>query len=126
MANTHRAFVSFAVEDATYRDLLVGQAKNTRSPFGFVDMSVKQPWDSSWKANCLTKIRGCDALIALVSRNTLKADGARWEIDAAKKERIPILGIWIHSDDHVKVPELEGVRVIPWTWEGITKFLSGL
>ena len=45
-------------------------AKNRKSPFAFVDMSVKDPWDSQWKTNCRTKIKGCDGMIALVSKNT--------------------------------------------------------
>lgn len=36
-----RIFISFAIEDANLRDLLVGQVKNENSPFEFVDMSVK-------------------------------------------------------------------------------------
>ena len=44
-----RIFISFAIEDSTLRDFLVGQARNVNSPFEFVDMSVKQPWDSHWK-----------------------------------------------------------------------------
>ena len=40
-----KIFVSFAIEDSKYRDFLVAQAKNERSPFSFVDMSVKEPWD---------------------------------------------------------------------------------
>jgi hypothetical protein len=39
-----KIFVSFAIEDKKYRDFLVAQAKNERSPFSFVDMSVKEPW----------------------------------------------------------------------------------
>ena len=56
-----RIFISFAVEDVRSRDFLVQQAKNDRSPFEFVDMSVKEPWDDSWKARCRTRIKGCDA-----------------------------------------------------------------
>ena len=70
MATKNCIFVSFAVEDKTYRDFLVGQARNAKSPFEFVDMSVKQPWDNAWKTNCRTKIKGCDGIIALVSKNT--------------------------------------------------------
>jgi hypothetical protein len=45
-----KIFISFAIEDETYRDHLVNQAKNERSPFTFVDMSVKQPWnEEEWK-----------------------------------------------------------------------------
>jgi len=49
MATTHRIFISFAIEDERYRGLLVGQARNDKSPFNFVDMSAKEAWDSSWK-----------------------------------------------------------------------------
>jgi len=45
-----RIFISFAIEDEKYRDFLVAQAKNDRTPFTFVDMSVKQPWNEKvWK-----------------------------------------------------------------------------
>ena len=40
-----RIFVAFAVENKTYRDLLVGQAKLDKSPFEFTDMSAQEPWD---------------------------------------------------------------------------------
>lgn len=61
MATKNRIFISFALENKTSRDFLVGQAKSAKSPFEFVDMSVKQPWDSAWKTNCRTKIKGCEA-----------------------------------------------------------------
>lgn len=38
------------------RDLLVGQARNENSPFEFVDMLGKRPWDGSWKTCYRTKI----------------------------------------------------------------------
>ena len=41
MATKNRIFISFAIEDARYRTMLVGQAKNEDSPFEFVDMSVR-------------------------------------------------------------------------------------
>lgn len=47
-----RIFISFAIEDATYRDLLKGQALNTISPFTYTDLSAKQAWDRKWKTNC--------------------------------------------------------------------------
>jgi hypothetical protein len=53
-----RVFISFAIEDEWARDYLVGQARNERSPFEFVDMSVKEPWSDSWRTRCRTRIRG--------------------------------------------------------------------
>lgn len=131
MARSNRIFVSFAVantrEGSQYRDFLVGHARNVHSPFEFVDMSVKEPWDSEWKTRCRVRIRQCDGLIALISRHTMQADGARWEIKCAHDENIPILAIHVQSDNKgVVPPELAGHRVIEWEWERIAKFMNAL
>ena len=127
MAKNNRIFIAFAAEDAKYRDFLRGQAKNNKSPFDFVDMSVKEPWDSQWKTNCRTKIKGCDGVIALLSKNTYSADGAKWEMKCANEENIPIIGVHIDKDNKGAVPsELSGKKVIEWTWDGIATFINGL
>ena len=89
-------------------------------------MSVKEPWDIAWKTNCRTKIKGCDGMIALVSKNTAKADGQLWEIACTKEEKLPVLGIYIDKDDKPLVLPLQlaGVRVLEWTWPNIASFLS--
>jgi hypothetical protein len=123
-----RVFISFAVEDKRYRDFLVGQAKNENSPFEFVDMSVKEPWDNSWKTNCRRKIKGCDGVIALVSRNTKNAAGQLWEVKCAKEEVIPIRGMYVDSSNKpATLPqEFFGVRIMNWTWDNISSFINSL
>lgn len=121
-----RIFISFAKEDSNLRDLLVGQARNNNSPFEFVDMSVKQAWDSAWKTNCRRKIKGCDGVIALITKNTQNADGELWEIKCAKEEGIPCLGIW-GNDNHygVSIPnELSSSQMRDWTWSNISSWLN--
>ncbi len=122
-----RIFVSFAIEDERSRDFLIGQARNERCPFEFVDMSVKQPWDEKWKTNCRIKIKGCDGVIALISQKTSNADGARWEMKCADEEGIPMLGVHIYKNDKGAVPpELNGYKVIEWNWGDIANFINGL
>ena len=123
-----RIFISFAIEDKNYRDLLVGQARNKRSPFDFVDMSVKEPWSDKWKTRCRTRIKGCDGVIALVSRNTLKADGQLWEVKCAKEEGAPVRGVYVSADNRpARLPkELDGVRVMSWSWDNISNFIRSL
>jgi len=127
MANK-RIFISFAVPEDNYaRDFLVGQARNNKSPFEFVDMSVKEPWSESWKTRCRTKIKGCDGAIALLSKNTVKAPGACWEMKCAVEERVPIIGVHINKDDKGPIPEeLTGKKIIEWTWDGIAGFINSL
>jgi hypothetical protein len=128
MAKNNRIFVSFAIEDAFYRDRFVNQARDERSPFEFTDMSVKEPWEDSWKTRCRTKIRGCDGMIALLSRNTENASGARWEIKCAIEEGLPIIGVHIYKEwgKRYSPPELYGRQIIDWTWNGIATFINGL
>ncbi|MCU0285601.1 MAG: hypothetical protein MUF15_04295 [Acidobacteria bacterium] len=128
MAKKNRIFISFAIENKTLRDLLVGQAKNERSPFEFVDMSVKDPWESAWKTNCRTKIKGCDGMLIIVTKNTKNADGQLWEIKCAKEEGISCRGIWGYSDGILATlpEELNGVRIVYWTWDNINNWLDTL
>lgn len=127
MAKNNRIFIAFAAEDSNYRDLLVGQARNEKSPFSFVDMSVKQPWDSQWKTNCRTKIKGCDGMIAIVTSRSATADGQRWEIKCANEEGVPVIGLRAQKNTYPQIPpELSGKKVIDWTWDGIKAFLDSL
>lgn len=124
-----RIFISFAVEDSNLRDLLVGQSKNDNCPFDFVDMSVKKPWDSDWKEKCRTKIKGCDGVIVIITKNTKKASGQLWEIECAKEEKIPCRGVWGHSDEQFisYLPEeMDGKLTVKWTWDNIKNWINSL
>ena len=128
MASKNRIFISFAIEDAWARSYLVGQARNDASPFEFVDMSVKSPWDEAWKTQCRSRIKGCDGTIALVSSNTLSATGQLWEVATSKAEQVPVLGIYttVEKRPSILPNEFSGVRVLGWTWDNIKSFLDRL
>lgn len=122
-----RIFISFAMEDAKYRDFLSAQSLNTKSPFSYTDMSAKEPWDEKWKTNCRARIKDCDGVIALISKRTRNADGAKWEMNCANEEGIPMIGIHIHRDDTGQTPsQLAGKKVIDWDWDKIAKFVDNL
>jgi hypothetical protein len=121
-----KIFVSFAIEDKKYRDFLVAQAKNERSPFDFVDMSVKEPWtEEIWKVKCREKIQKCDGMIVLLSKNTWHSSGARWEVKCAKEEKVPVIGMHVKKGDkRAKPPELNGKKVIDWSWDSLDETIS--
>lgn len=122
-----RIFISFAKEDSHLRDLLVGQARNKKSPFEFVDMSVKQPWDNAWKTNCRTKIKGCDGLIAILTKNSKDADGEIWEIDCALEEGVPAKAIWGSSQYRdTNLPIKGSIKIMDWTWDNIANWINSL
>lgn len=123
-----KIFISFAIEDKKYRDFLVSQAKNERTPFSFVDMSVIEPWEQKiWKDKCRAKIQKCDGMIVLLSKNTWHSGGSRWEIKCAKEEKVPVVGMHIKKNDRgAKPPELRGKKVMEWTWDNLDESINKL
>ena len=116
-------FVAFAIEDERQRDFLKGQSLNTKSPFEYTDMSVKEAYVGEWKEKVRTRIRRSDGVIALISKKSLSSSGQKWEISCAKEEHKPVLGIWAYSDDRTK---FEGLTTKVWTWDTIKAFIDGL
>lgn len=125
-----RVFISFAIEDKQYRDFLVAQSINKRSPFTFTDMSVKKSWkNEEWKRKCRKRIRECDGIIVLLSKKTYHASGVRWEMKCALEEDIPMIGMHIKKNDSFRgsiPPELDDCEIIDWSWENIEEFIDNL
>lgn len=126
MADLKIVFVAFAIEDERQRDFVKGQSLNTKTPFEFIDMSVKEAYDSGWKEKVRTRIRRSHGVIALVSKNTLTSNGEIWEINCAKEEGKRMIGLWAYSTDRTRPPELSSHSIIEWTWAGITNFIDSL
>jgi len=123
MADKKVIFIAFAIEDEKQRDFLKGQSLNTKSPFEYIDMSVKQPYDKEWKERVRTRIKRSDGVIALVSKNSLTSSGQKWEIQCAKEEGKKVRGIWAYTKDRT---DLAGVNTKVWTWDNIKDFIDSL
>jgi hypothetical protein len=126
MADVKRIFVAFAKEDEHQRDFLKGQSLNTKSPFEYVDFSVKSPYDKEWKDSVRTRILGVKGVIALVSKSTPGASGELWEIACAKEEKKPMIGLFAYTNDRTKPSALDGYKIIEWTWSGIAAFIDSV
>jgi len=123
MADKKVIFVAFAIEDERQRDFLKGQSLSTHSTFEYVDMSVKEAYDTNWKDRVRTRILRSDGVIVLVSKNSLSSSGQKWEIQCARDEKKKILGIHIYKDDNTNIV---GVNTVAWTWPAITTFIDSL
>lgn len=123
MADKKVVFVAFAIEDEKQRDLLKGQSLHPRAPYEFIDMSVKEAYDSGWKDKVRTRIRRSDGVIALVSKNSTSSTGQKWEIACAKEEGKKIRGIWAYSDDRTQI---QGVTTYAWSDANISNFIDSL
>lgn len=123
MAETKIVFVAFAIEDERQRDFLKGQSLSPRAPYEFIDMSVKEAYDSAWKDKVRARIRRSDGVIVLVSKNSLTSSGQKWEIQCAKEEGKKIRGIWAYSDDRT---QLAGVTTVVWSDANLSSFIDSL
>jgi len=123
VADNKVVFIAFAIEDERQRDFLKGQSLHSRAPYQFVDMSVKEPYDNAWKDRVRARIRRSDGVIALVSKNSLKSSGQKWEIACAKEEKKRIRGIWAYTDDRTN---LDGVNTFVWSDKNISDFIDSL
>lgn len=123
MAEKKVVFVAFAIEDEAIRNMIKGQSLNTDSPFEYVDMSVKEAYDDDWKTKVRTRIRRSDGVLAIVSKNSLKSSGQKWEVQCAKEEKKRIRGIWSYKEDRT---ELDGVSTMVWTWPNIAAWIDSL
>ncbi len=123
MSDKKVVFVAFAIEDERQRDFLKGQSLHPRAPFEFIDMSVKEPYDSNWKDHVRTRIRRSHGVIVLVSKSSLTSSGQKWEMQCAGEESKPIRGIWAYKDDRTSVA---GVPTYAWNDANINSFIDSL
>lgn len=120
-----RAFISFEMEDRWARDFLVQQAKDKRNDIEFVDYSVQNPWDSSWKTQCRERISRTKGTIVLVGETTYKSDAVLWEIAETTRQGHYMFGIQINSGKVDPVPTgLPASSVIRWDFDQITRWLT--
>ncbi len=123
MADKKRVFVAFAIEDERQRDLLKGQSLHPKSTFEYVDLSVKEAYETGWKEKVRTRIKGCHGMIALVSKNSAGSEGEKWEIACAQEEKKPILGVRAYADDKSTIA---GITVKDWTKDNLSDFIDSL
>lgn len=123
MADKKVVFVAFAIEDESIRNMIKGQSLNTKSPFEYIDMSVKESYDEEWKKRVRTRILRSDGVMVIVSKNSLTSSGQKWEIQCAKDEGKKVRGIWAYKDDRTN---LTGVNTMVWTWDNIVNWIDSL
>jgi hypothetical protein len=123
MADDKTIFVAFAIEDENIRNMIKGQSLHTKTPFSYVDMSVKEAYDEEWKKKVRTRILRSDGVLVIVSKNSPASSGQKWEIKCAQEEKKKIRGIWAYKEDRTKI---EGVNTMVWTWDNIKDWIDGL
>lgn len=123
-----RAFISFDYDhDSDLKTLLVGQAKNSDSPFEIIDMSIKEAISKDWKDKARSRIKGCDVVIVICGKNTNSASGVSAELKIAQEEKIPYFLLWGRSEGTCVKPNAakDSDKIYNWTWDNLKLLIGG-
>jgi hypothetical protein len=123
MADDKTIFVAFAIEDESIRNMIKGQSLHTKTPFSYVDMSVKEAYDEEWKKKVRTRILHSDGVLVIVSKNSTSSSGQKWEIKCAQDEKKKIKGLWAYKEDRTNIV---GVNTMVWTWDNLKDWINTL
>lgn len=123
-----RVFTSFDFDyDEDLRNLLVGQSRNSDSPFEMADWSLKEPFTGDWKEKIRTRIKKCDLVIVICGEHTDKATGVNEELRITQEESIPYFLLYGHSGKTCVKPKTakSGDKIYKWTWDNLKALTGG-
>jgi hypothetical protein len=123
-----RVFTSFDFDnDEDLRNLLVGQSKNSESPFFLADWSVKEEMTGNWQARVRTRIRSVDQVIVICGTHMDTATGVNIELKIAREEGKPYFLLKGRSSKICKKPSaaLPSDKMYDWTWDNLKKLVGG-
>ena len=123
-----KVFISFDYDnDSTLKEFLVGQAKNSDSPFELADWSIKEHIDENWKAKAKTRIKQVDVVIVICGLNTNTATGVSAELKIAQLEKVPYFLLAGYKDKRNIKPTtaLLTDKLYNWTWDNLKTLING-
>lgn len=123
------AFVSFDFDhDLDAKMLLVGQARNAKTPFAIVDHSAKSSMPKRrWVEIVRGRIARCDVVMVLVGQTMASARGVHREIALARELGKPVFGVYVNgAGARSRLPKgLRREDVIDWSWDELARRLRG-
>ena len=125
MAKT-KVFVSFDFDnDKTLKDFIIGQAKNSDSPFEISDHSLKEAKpEKDWLDHAKRAIARSDVFIIMLGPKTKSASGVLKELNVAiekDKNKFQIIG---YKDGSTDWAVSGGGRTYSWNWDNLKKLLG--
>lgn len=120
-----RCFVSFDFDhDKILKDFIVGQSRNSDSPFEVIDHSLKEAAPMrTWEDKARNAIKRSEIVIVMVGPYTYRAQGVLKEVKMARDENRKIVQIIGYKNGDYTPVEGAG-RLYRWNWENLKKLLS--
>ena len=125
MINKTRVFVSFDFDnDKKLKDFIIGQSKNSDSPFEVIDWSMKEAAPQrSWETEAEKRIQRSDIVLVMVGPKTYKAPGVLKEVKMARQHNKKIVQIIGYKEgNYESVPDAG--RLYTWSWENLKNILQ--
>ena len=122
------AFISFDFDnDEDLKTLLVGQSRNSDSPFSIADWSLREAVPGNWKAEARRRIRRAEQVIVLCGTSTHTATGVSIEVELARDERKPYFLLNGRANLTCTKPfaALPSDKIYDWTWNNLKVLLRG-
>jgi hypothetical protein len=123
-----KVFISFDYDhDSDLKTMLVGQAKNTDSPFEITDYSVKEPLTGDWKKKVKEKLKLVGLVIVICGEHTDAASGVSTEIEIAQDLGKEYFLLWGRSDKTCVKPKAAKAsdKIYKWTWDNLKALVGG-
>ena len=125
MAKT-KVFISFDFDnDKKLKDFIIGQAKNSDSPFDVSDHSLKEAApEKDWLNKATAAIGRADVFIIMLGPKTKTATGVLKELNVAiakGNKKFQIIGYQNGTKD-LAVPG--GGTTYSWNWDNLKKLLA--
>ena len=120
-----RVFVSFDFDnDRSLKDLILGQAKLSDSPFEIIDHSLHEAApEAHWEKKAQAAIQKSEIILVIVGAKTHSAHGVLKEVAMAREAGIKIVQIIGYKDrTYTAVPNAG--RIYAWTWDNLKRLLS--
>lgn len=123
-----RVFISFDYDhDLDIKNLLVGQSKNSDTPFEIADFSIKEAVSEDWKKKDRTRIKGCNVVAVICGSHTDTATGVSVEVKIAQEESVDYFLLWGRKDKSCKKPTAakSSDKIYKWTWDNLKALIGG-
>lgn len=123
-----KAFISFDYDhDGDLKTMLVGQARNTDSPFEIADYSVKEPLTGDWRSKVKAKVKLVGVVIVICGQHTDTASGVSAELEIAQELEKPYFLLWGRSDKTCVKPKAarSSDTMYKWTWDNLKALIGG-
>ncbi len=120
-----KVFVSFDFDnDKTLKEFIIGQSKNSDSPFEVADWSMKEAEPQrNWEDEAESRIKRSNLVVVMVGPETHRAPGVLKEVEMARRNNIRIVQVIGYKEgNYTGVPNAG--RLYSWNWDNLKKLFQ--